>query len=207
MEAISQLGMFVFSMFTIAVAVEAVLDIFRGVLLRFGVAYFERQYTLEEGIALAKQVVSPADLQTGAAQALRRMAGAAADRLAADRNRIAAAIKNLDDASGEKVIPALDALAARVREALSREEQLRVALIRLLACVLGAIVVAVSRFDVLGSLLLTKTTGTMYLVVNVFLGGVAAAAGSSYWHDQLDRIRSIKQAVASLSDVGQPAGR
>lgn len=28
--------------------------------------------------------------------------------------------------------------------------------------------------------------------LNIIVGGVGAAAGSSYWHDQLDRVRDLK---------------
>jgi hypothetical protein len=34
--------------------------------------------------------------------------------------------------------------------------------------------------------------------INILVGGLAAAAGSSYWHDKLDRIRSLKTAASNL---------
>lgn len=38
--------------------------------------------------------------------------------------------------------------------------------------------------------------------VNIVVGGLAAAAGSSYWHDQLDKVRSLKAVSAEMKKLG-----
>ena len=46
--------------------------------------------------------------------------------------------------------------------------------------------------------LLTAFTVSLFVFL---LAGLAAAGGSSFWHDQLDRVRSLKQAGESVASL------
>lgn len=104
----------------------------------------------------------------------------------------------------------LHRMAALVEGQLRREQSFREYFMRALAAVVGCALVWWSDFHVLRIVAASAEAGWMKELpglqshhVNVVVGGLAAAAGSSYWHDQLDRIRQVKQVAAALKQ-GQP---
>ena len=38
---------------------------------------------------------------------------------------------------------------------------------------------------------------------NIVIGGIAAAADSSYWRDQLDKVRKLKSATQSITTIAR----
>jgi hypothetical protein len=94
---------------------------------------------------------------------------------------------------------------AVLRAKFALDERKRITLLRIISALFGitlAIFLKIDSFDILGSLLppnvrdiLTSPGGQMGGMV---ITGLASSAGSSFWHDQLGRIRAIKEAARSV---------
>ncbi|MGB1252874.1 MAG: hypothetical protein ACPG8W_19825 [Candidatus Promineifilaceae bacterium] len=84
----------------------------------------------------------------------------------------------------------------------------RIGRIRRIAAVTGVIIASVFRLNALLVLApILSPDAQMWLDSSVFsfggvvLTGVAASAGSSFWHDQLVRVRSVKETANSLRSL------
>lgn len=92
-----------------------------------------------------------------------------------------------------------------------KTEQRRRGLIRLLAIIFGIMFAALFQINtleilspVLGSTLdtLTNLFGDKFsTVLGIALSGLAASAGSSFWHDQSARLRGLKNTTASVNEL------
>jgi hypothetical protein len=108
--------------------------------------------------------------------------------------------KQVDDT--EKMIAVY---MAALRDKFSLDERKRIAALRLIAGLVGisiAIMLRIDTFDIIGTLfpedvrqLLTTPGGQ---IGGMTITGLAASAGSSFWHDQLGRLRAIKESVKDL---------
>jgi hypothetical protein len=123
-------------------------------------------------------------------------------------------IELLNDATAKDIAVQI---ADKVREATekhSEKERRRLGWIRLLALVFGVILAFAFQIDTLALLAPLSTTASDFWlrtvgpywahVLGIVLSGVAASAGSGFWHDQSARLRSLKQAAESAKTV---AGR
>ena len=109
----------------------------------------------------------------------------------------------------DAVTSKLSELAATVKVKLLETERTRVLLLRLCSTLVGCILVLLTDFDIFGILenaaneaklskLQEMCAHLNHWWVNALAGGVAAAAGSSYWHDQLGRVRGLKAAAGNI---------
>ena len=101
---------------------------------------------------------------------------------------------------------ALKLAALRRNYALS--EKHRITLLRITSAVIGmviAIMLQIDTFDIIG-VLLPIDVRDILTQPNAQLGGMlvtglAASAGSSFWHDMLGRVRNLKDVVQEVSQV------
>jgi hypothetical protein len=101
---------------------------------------------------------------------------------------------------------ALKFAALRRRYALSEKQ--RVSILRVLSAVIGMVITVMLRidtFDILG-VLLPPDVQAILTQPNAQLGGMlvtglAASAGSSFWHDVLGRVRNLKDTVQQVSQL------
>jgi len=108
--------------------------------------------------------------------------------------------KQVDDA--EKKIAVY---MAALRDKFMLDERKRIATLRVLSGAVGitiALMLQIDTFDIIGTLfpqdvrtLLTTPGGQ---IGGMMMTGLAASAGSSFWHDQLGRLRAIKDSVREL---------
>lgn len=94
---------------------------------------------------------------------------------------------------------------AALRDKFMLDERRRVATLRVLSGVVGiaiALMLQIDTFDIIGTLfpqdvrvILTTPGGQ---IGGMMITGLAASAGSSFWHDQLGRLRAIKDSVREL---------
>ena len=94
---------------------------------------------------------------------------------------------------------------AALRDKYMLDERRRVATLRVLSGVVGvaiALMLQIDTFDIIGTMfpddvrtLLTTPGGQ---IGGMTITGLAASAGSSFWHDQLGRLRAIKDSVREL---------
>ncbi len=92
-----------------------------------------------------------------------------------------------------------------LREKYASSEKQRVTLLRLLSAIIGimiAFLLHINTFEILGSLFSSQITQSLASPAGqyggIILTGLAASAGSSYWHDMLGRVRNIKESVKQV---------
>jgi hypothetical protein len=140
-----------------------------------------------------------------------------ADKQAATQARIIALNKSLK-AIGEIELLKENATVADIAETIGRattkysqQERVRQAVIRLIAIALGIGFAALFQIDTLQILApLSQPAQTMWQttlgaggahLVGLVLSGLAASAGSSFWHDQSVRLRQIRTASESVREL------
>lgn len=102
----------------------------------------------------------------------------------------------------------LSDLAAPIRAAMQKSEENRVFVLRIMSAAIGIAVAWAAGLNVLNITgTATSPTGAEYDFLGYILGGLAAAGGSSFWHDQLDRVRSVKQIGQQLVSFNADPGR
>jgi hypothetical protein len=97
---------------------------------------------------------------------------------------------------------------AALRRNYALSEKHRITLLRVISAVIGmvvAIMLQIDTFDIIGVLLPTDVRDIL-TQPNAQLGGMlvtglAASAGSSFWHDMLGRVRNLKDVVQEVSQV------
>lgn len=94
----------------------------------------------------------------------------------------------------------------RARYAASQKQ--RITILRTLAALVGivlALLLQINTFDILGSLFSDKLMGSLNTPLGyyggIILTGLAASAGSSFWHDMLGRARNIKDTINQVEKL------
>jgi len=97
---------------------------------------------------------------------------------------------------------------ASLRRNYALNEKHRITLVRIISAVIGiviAIMLQIDTFDILGvlfppqvQLILTQQNAQ---IGGMLITGLAASAGSSFWHDMLGRVRNLKDTVQGASQV------
>ena len=115
------------------------------------------------------------------------------------------------DVIPEEIAGELNEVAAYVKSFLDQNNRTRIFIIRFMAAIIGCFLTWQSEFYVFQILAKDPTSkewvgmlaGLNQPWINILVGGCAAAAGSSYWHDQLDKVRNLKAAVGNLKALKQ----
>lgn len=97
---------------------------------------------------------------------------------------------------------------AALRRNYAANERQRIVLLRIISALVGilaAVLLRIDTFDILGVLfpanvqaLLTQPNAQ---IGGMLITGLAASAGSSFWHDMLGRVRNLKDSVQEVSQV------
>ena len=94
---------------------------------------------------------------------------------------------------------------ATLRERYAATQRQRITILRTLSAVIGiavAFALQINTFDILGSFFSADVAATLNSPVGqiggVIITGLAASAGSSFWHDMLGRVRNIKDTVKQV---------
>lgn len=105
---------------------------------------------------------------------------------------------------------------ATLREQHAASQKQRITILRTLSALIGiviATILQINTFDIIGSLFSNDIMQTLNTPLGysggIVLTGLAASAGSSFWHDMLGRARNIKDTikqVESFTGKDQPAG-
>lgn len=237
-EFIKQAGALIAVFFLISLAVETILESFRGLLAMFGIEVLKSKKTLEEAMDEVAEFL-PEDKKNAArfealisiVENASKTASTVSTKIGTIRRELAAAV----DPSGKlKIIDRekewLAAVSDPIRKVMEAKESNRVFALRIISAMLGIGVAYAAKIDVTAIIAdlhprdveaaaaaakaaaATATTATQEARATSWIGyvlaGLAAAGGSSFWHDQLDRVRSLKKAgenVASLTaTVRQP---
>jgi len=99
---------------------------------------------------------------------------------------------------------------ATLRDQYTNTQRKRITWLRTLSAVIGIIIaflLQINTFTILGSLFSADTMRSLATPIGQYGGmiitGVAASAGSSFWHDMLGRVRNIKDTAKQLENLLQ----
>jgi hypothetical protein len=102
---------------------------------------------------------------------------------------------------------------AALREKYAASQKQRITILRTLSAVIGiaiAFALQINSFDILGSFFSAEVAATLNSPVGqiggIVVTGLAASAGSSFWHDMLGRVRNIKDTVKQVEKAAGKEG-
>jgi len=103
---------------------------------------------------------------------------------------------------------------ATLREKYAASQKQRITILRTISAVIGiflAFVLQINTFDLLGSLFSNEIMRSLNTpwghYGGIILTGLAASAGSSFWHDMLGRARNIKDTIKQVEKVTGKEGK
>lgn len=210
---IALLGMLFFMFLLLAASVEVILEMFRGGLEWFGITWAKGKVSLEDALKLSAEFAPNSVELNTKLQAVKSTAEqitkTASERLATIE-QIKGKINGVVDPTVTQEIAAeINAVATAVRADVEASERKRVFILRGAAAAVGFVLVVLSEFHVFRLLaeapearpFLDSFPGLQNWWVNNIVGGLAAAAGSSYWHDKLDKVRNLKSLSQELQKL------
>lgn len=212
MEALLYLvGLMFFLFLVLSAAVESILDMFRGLLERFGITLTQSKVSLEEALRLAKEFAPDEAALAPKLQAVESAARQVEGKVQSEMTKLAALkqkVATLAPEATNAVAAELNAIASSIKAELEKQERQRVFILRALSALIGCLLTWQTHFFIFQ--ILAKSSGLpssidlqglQSPVLNIIVGGFAAAAGSSYWHDQLDKVRNLKTLTADLKKL------
>ncbi len=204
---IALIGTMSFMFFVLAASVEMILEMFRGVLELFGITFAKGKISLDESLKLAAEFAPNNNDLNSKIQAVK----SAAEQIAEKTETKISELKKLESdlsatgADTNAIADSLNLIAVSVKNELKESERKRIFALRFLAVVVGSVLVWQSGFCVFTILTsypdMSKYSGGASWI-DIIAGGLAAAAGSSYWHDQLDKIRNLKTIAQDVKKLG-----
>ena len=205
---LTTLGTLFFMFMVLAAATEVILEMLRGILEKAGVTWVKSRITLEEALKYSGEFAkdnTTLSTKLEGIQAAANQLGKSTKEVSASLDTIRKSLTALAPTSSADALAAeMARIADQVKTELSDQERTKVWILRSLAAIIGCVLVQQSEFYVF-RILAESPEAAHYLgtlkrlqedSINIIVGGFAAAAGSSYWHDQLDRIRNLKVAMA-----------
>lgn len=207
------LGILFLMFLVLAASVEVVMEVFRGTLESFGVTWAKSKVSLDDALALASEFApNDKDLNTKL-QAVKSVAEQL-DKTAAEKIVFIKSIEtqlkgSIPEEHAAQIAAQINAVASEVNAELQQNERLKIFILRGGAAILGCLLVSQSDFYVFQILAenphakeyLGSLKGLKAEWINVLVGGLAAAAGSSYWHDKLDKVRKLKAVVSETKKL------
>jgi hypothetical protein len=190
-NALGTLGAYFAILLVLAVAVETILDPFTAIFgsLKKKVNPEDLMKDLKEWGSQNTphdQIVQNVFKTMKAAKAVTK----AAETITADQA--------LDD---QKLLAELQAM----RDHYANNEQKRIVILRVVSAVIGiaiALLLHIDTFALLADLLPKDAQSALALPLvqlgGMVLTGLAASAGSSFWHDQLGKVRAVKEAAQQV---------
>ena len=217
---LSVLGAFFAVLLVLAVSVETILDLFKLTgLLRARISPEQTMKDIAGWISDDKEIQSKSKVM--AINNLLQEFKVKSDKITAQANILkdfateSSGILGVKEALNDAEQKFIVKLAA-IRKEYELHEGRRVALLRVLSAGIGitiAFVLAIDAIQLLSDILPTKlrtfVNDPKYLSSWLSYGGIAltgfaASAGSSFWHDQLDRVRALKESVRKAAQALEP---
>lgn len=208
------LGMLFFMFLILSAAVEAVLEVFRGLLEHFGITWARSKLSLEDALQLSREFAPPNSPELAAKiEALKTAAQQMQHSTESRLQKLDQLKADLlgDSTSSEAITGKLGKLALTIKGDIDQHNRRRVFITRFAATIVGSLLTWQSEFYVFHILASAPESKEWFASlsklqsapINILVGGLAASAGSSYWHDQLSKVRNLKAAASSLTVIGK----
>ena len=153
-NALDMLAFLFFMFLVLAACVEVTLDLFRGLLERFGFTWQRGKFSLDESFELVKEFSFSDDVYHTKVQALKVAAGQLHNNIEDKIGRLNE-IKNQAGEIDKNLAAELNEIAEVIREKLRRNERLRISILRFLSVLIGCFIIWWSEFYVFKILLQT----------------------------------------------------
>lgn len=204
-------GILFFMFLVLSTAVEVILETFRGVLEWFGITWTKGKISVDDAISMAGEFTEGNPTLATKIHAVESVARQVEKKAGEKLLQLDKLGKDLADASKTAVEVGLklNELASSIRDELDKAERKRVFILRFLTAVIGVLLIWKTEFYVFNILAQSpeaeKWLGSLIKVqdawVNILVGGLATAAGSSYWHDKLDKVRKLKVVAKDIKQL------
>ena len=205
-EWLNSAAMIIAAFFLISLSVETLLESFRGVLSMVGINLLKAERTMEQGLAAAAEFVPMESKEYARFAAFVKFVEQNSARVGKTFDQAEAILADFSAAittdQKNAVIDKFNAMLASeaepIKAAMEKSEEKRVFVLRIISAGLGIAVARYANFDVtqLGNESMSEAS-----FIGCALAGLAAAGGSSFWHDQLDRVRNLKQVGQQLLEI------
>ena len=211
-QALAALGMLFMLFLVVATASEQIVEAFRGVLQSLGITKLKGGVTVAEATKLSAEFMPPGSEARAKAEAMLAVARDYPKALADKQAQIQQAVQDITAALAtigpgaqvmEQATMAVNKLALEVSTVVEKTEQVRMTVMRLISLAVCFALCWFTSFNALamvakaypafaGSLNFQNST------VGLLATAIAASAGSSYWHDQLDKVRAVKTGITAI---------
>jgi hypothetical protein len=207
-------GTIVAAFFLLSLAVETILENFRGILALAGIEVLKSKMTMDAALAEVAEFVPPESKEAARFAGLADFVKTSSTSINETKTKceeiVAALAQAVSPAEKNAIIEReklwLASVAAPIRAAMQKSEEKRVFALRIISAALGIVVAWASGLNVLDITGEQVSPAGDYAFLGYILGGLAAAGGSSFWHDQLDRVRNFKQIGQQLTAVVKAPG-
>lgn len=219
-DYLGAVGLLFVMFFLVAAATEAILESFRGMLERLGLSWLKADQSLDEAVKMSTEFLPTGSEARGKVAALQDVVKNVR-AVAAEKKQAIESLKTKVDAvlPGVKiedtVMAEVNSLAMQIKEAMDNSERTRVYWLRVISAGIAIVLSYQADIDALRAMIqaypeLFKGIFTFYKIewvgtkatvtpmgwaganLGFIVTGIAAASGSSYWHDQLDKVRNLK---------------
>lgn len=222
---LGMIGLLFFVFFLVATATEAILEFLRRPLEWLKITPPKPKMSLEEALKLSADFVPNGSTVTAKLDAIQSFVKTAGKSLRDKEESLVKLKKDIAAATTPELQTAVSASAvalfSEINELLDRNDDYRIRMLRSISFVFALTICLVTGTNAVDLViqsnpeLLKSILSNLYnaaqdgkLVpkwwanaVGFFLTAAAAASGSSYWHDQLDKVRSLKNAQAQLTQL------
>lgn len=218
---LGSLGVVIASILVVAAASESVLETFRGVLSSVGFTWLKSAVSLDDAIKEAQDMAKDNGAVLAKLAAVRKVAEGYSSFSKDKLDKFATLDAKLKAAAGpEFVAEVADVLqvndwAAALKQRIEASEITRVVVLKVLVTAIAFAICHAANLDAVAMLqaafqtvpdnsaALADAAQKHHVVYRVEIFGqivtaVAAASGSAYWHDQLDRLRNLKDAASAM---------
>lgn len=215
MEAfLTTIGILFFTFLVLAAAVEAIVEALRGVFefIPSDNNPLRPRISLDDALKLSDEFAPGNDALKAKVAVIQKVVEQVGSSAAETRNLLDSALKQ---PTQEDAAAAVSSAVTDLKKKLDGKERFKVLILRALSAVVGCLLVWWTKTNIL-DILMSQPTPPEWLVqintvirgnwLSIILGGLAAAAGSSYWHDKLDQVRKLKAVSSQVSALSQRSG-
>jgi hypothetical protein len=207
---LTTIGILFFTFLVLAAAVEAIVEALRGVFefIPTDKNPLKPRISLDDALKLSDEFAVGNNTLEVKVAGIKKVAQQIEGLSSSTASMLDAALKSKP--KPEDAAAAVNAITSDLKKTLDAKDRYKILILRILSATIGCLLVwwlKVNVFDIL----VDQPNAPTFLVQNkellqsdflsILLGGLAAAAGSSYWHDQLDRVRKLKEVTKQVNAV------
>jgi len=208
-----------FTFLVLAAAVEAIVEALRGVFefIPTDKNPLRPRISLDDALKLSDEFAAGNTMLKAKVASVQKVV----DQIGASAGDAKSLLtKALREQDPEEAAAQVTSAVADLKQTLDGKDRFKVLVLRTLSAIVGFVLVWWLKINLLDIMMaqtapnppewLTRINGFFRNEwLSIIIGGLAASAGSSYWHDKLDQVRNLKSIsgqVSALSQRNAPTG-